>query len=113
MPIPEGYSPLPGSERPQVPGSTLIGAVERSESVAATLRLRPRADAPSEYDLEHWQRTPPHGRRFLSADEYMRSYGSSAEDVEAVTRWLTAKGLNILEADTGRRRILVEGPPPR
>lgn len=109
MPVPSEYRPLPGSERPLVSGSALIGPVERNESVAATLRLRPRPDSPAEHDLDHWQRTPPHRRQFLSADEYMRSYGSSVEDVETVTSWLTSKGLNILEADGGRRRIVVEG----
>ncbi len=109
MPVPNDYRALPGSERPQVSGSALIGPVERHESVTATLRLRPRRDAPAEHDLDYWQQTSPHKRRFLSADEYMRFYGSSVEDVEAVTRWLTSRDLNIREADAGRRRIVVEG----
>jgi len=68
MPVPSGYEPLPGSERPQLPGSTLIGPVDKTERVAVTLLLRVRPDAPPEPDFEHWENTPPGQRQFLSAD---------------------------------------------
>ncbi|MBV8813298.1 MAG: choice-of-anchor D domain-containing protein [Verrucomicrobia bacterium] len=109
MPTSDEYSPLPGSERPPVSGAVVIGPVERNELVSATLRLRPRPDAPAEPDLEHWQQAAAHGRRFLSVGEYMETYGSSVEEAETVSRWLTSKGLSIIETDAGRRRIVVEG----
>jgi hypothetical protein len=68
MPVPSGYEPLPGSERPQLLGSTLIGPVDKTERVAVTLLLRVRPDAPPEPDFEHWENTPPGQRQFLSAD---------------------------------------------
>ena len=77
MRIPSGYKPLPGSERPQVPGSVLIGPVDGAEHVGATIRLRPRPGAPADHDFDHWQNTPPGKRQFLSAEEYMRTYGSA------------------------------------
>jgi hypothetical protein len=77
MPGPSGYEPLPGSERPQLPGATLAGPVGRTERVAVTLLLRVRPDAPPEPGFEHWQDTPPGQREFLPAEEYMRTYGSS------------------------------------
>lgn len=39
IPGPSGYEPLSGSERPQLPGSTLVGPVGKSERVAVTLLL--------------------------------------------------------------------------
>ena len=77
--------------------------------MSVTLRLRPRPDAPAEPDLEHWQQIPSQGRRFLSVGEYMETYGSSVEEAETVSRWLTSKGLSIIETDSGRRRIVIEG----
>ncbi|MGA2551530.1 MAG: choice-of-anchor D domain-containing protein [Burkholderiaceae bacterium] len=110
MKMPPGYKPLPGSERPQVPGSSPLGPVEEKDHVAATLLLRPRPGSAEEHDLDHWQRTPPQQRQFLSAEEYMRQYGSAEEDVRAIEDFAKSKGLQILESDAGRRRVVVEGP---
>jgi Pro-kumamolisin, activation domain len=109
MPGPSGYEPLPGSERPQLPGSTLTGPVGRTERVAVTLLLRVRPDAPPEPDFEHWENTPPGQRQFLSAEEYMATYGSTEEDVRAVTEFLESRDLRVIEASAGRRRIVAEG----
>jgi kumamolisin len=109
MRTPSGYRPLPGSERPQDPGSTLIGPVERAERVVVTVLLRVRPDAPAEHDFEHWQDTPPGKRRFLSAEEYMQTHGSTEEDVKAVVDFLESKDLRVLDSSAGRRRIVAEG----
>jgi len=109
MPVPDGYESLPGSERPQLPGSTLVGPVERAERVAVTLLLRVRPDAPAEPGFEHWQDTPPGQRQFLSAEEYMRTYGSTEEDVRAVTDFLESRDLRVTDSSAGRRRIVAEG----
>jgi Pro-kumamolisin, activation domain len=109
MPGPSGYEPLPGSERPQLPGSVLTGPVGRTERVAVTLLLRVRPDAPPEPGFEHWQDTPPGQREFLSAEEYLRTYGSTEEDVRAVTEFLESRDLRVIEASAGRRRIVAEG----
>ncbi len=109
MPVPSDYEPLPGSERPQLPGSTLIGPVDKTERVAVTLLLRVRPDAPPEPDFEHWENTPPGQRQFLSAEEYMQTYGSTEEDVRAVTEFLESRDLRVIEASAGRRRIVAEG----
>ncbi|MBS0316429.1 MAG: choice-of-anchor D domain-containing protein [Proteobacteria bacterium] len=109
MRVPSGYKPLPGSERPQVPGSVLVGPVDGDEKMAVTVRLRPRRDAPREHDLEHWQRTAPGQRRFLSSDEYMQAHGAEQKEVDAVADYFKSKGLHVGVADAGRRRLVVEG----
>jgi hypothetical protein len=109
MRIPSGYKPLPGSERPLVSGSVLIAAVEPAEKVAATIRVRARPGAPADRDFDHWQKAPPGQRQFLSAEEYMRTRGSAASDVDAILDFLKSKGIHVLESDPGRRRIIVEG----
>ena len=109
MPKPSGYKPLPGSERPQVAGSTLVGPVEASESIAFTLLLRRRPGSPELNSFEHWQNTAPGKRRFLSVEEYTQTYGSGADDLEAVLDYLKSRGLRVIEADAGRQRIVAEG----
>jgi hypothetical protein len=113
VPAPTGYVPLPGSERPQIPGSVLLRRVGDEEHVAATIRLRPRPGAPAAHDFDHWQRTPSGKRQFFSAEEYKRIYGSAEDEVRAVVRFLTSTGLTVTESDAGRKRIVVEGTVAR
>jgi hypothetical protein len=109
MDVPQGYRPLPGSERPQVPNSHYLQDVKHTEHIGFTIRVRSRPGAPKEYDLDHWQNTPAHRRQFLSTEEHMRRHGAAAEDVEAIIAFLRPHDLRVIEADPGRRRIVVEG----
>jgi hypothetical protein len=109
MTISAGYRPLPGSERPQIPGSTLIGPVDATERVSVTLLLRQKPGSPDLPDLQHWQDTTPSKRRFLSADEFYESHGAAEDDVNAVVEYLSSHGLHVLDRHTGRRRIVAEG----
>jgi hypothetical protein len=113
VPVPAGYKPLPGSVRPPDPAATLVGRVEKSEPVAVTILLRSRPDAPPEPKLEDWQQTQPESRHFLSAEEWMLTYGASEEMVTAVVQFLESKGLRVLEHSAGRRRIVAEGDAAR
>ena len=107
--IPRGYRSLPGSERPQVPDSHYLEDLELAEPIGFTIRVRSRPGAPAEHDLDHWQNTPARRRHFLSAEEHMRRHGAAAEDVDAVVAFLRSHDLRVIEADPGRRRIVVEG----
>ncbi len=109
MAIAAGYRPLPGSERPQIPGSVLIGPVEDAERVTVTLLLRRKPGSPDLPDLQHWQDTPPDKRRFLTAEEYYERHGAAEDDVDAVLEYLNGKGLRVVDRHAGRRRIVVEG----
>jgi hypothetical protein len=109
MAIPPGYRPLPGSERPKIGRSTLVGPVEPAERVSVTLLLRQRPGSPALPDLEHWHNTPHAKRRFLSLDEYADIHGAAAEDLDAVLDYLTSKGLRVLDTHPGRGRIVAEG----
>jgi Pro-kumamolisin, activation domain len=101
--------PIAGSERPQAPGSTLLGPEDASTHVTVTLLLRQRPGNTEPPDLQHWQDTPPDRRQFLSADEFDELYGGAEEDVEAVVDYLNSKGLRILDKHAGQRRIVAEG----
>lgn len=110
MPTPRGYRPVPGSERPAVPGTESLGPVDDDATISITILLRPRPGSPDPYPLEHWQDTPPGRRSFLSVDDFIRSYGAADEDVQAVTEFLESGSLRVVESDPGRRRLVAEGP---
>ena len=109
MDTPQGYRPLPGSERPLIPESQFLEEVEHAERIGFTVRMRSRPGAPAEPDLDHWQTTPAHRRRFLSAEEHMHRHGAADDDVHAVVAFLRSHNLHVIEADAGRKRIVVEG----
>jgi hypothetical protein len=109
MAHPAGYRPLPGSERPQIAGSTLIERVDATERISVTLLLRRKPGSPDLPDLQHWQDTPPGKRKYLSVDEFYDRHGAADDDVDAVVEYLTSKGLEVLDKHAGRRRIVAQG----
>ncbi len=100
---------LPGSERPIVPGSTMLGPADAAERVRFSVLLRQRPDAPPMHDLDHWQNTSPEKRKHLSVDEFFQAHGGTEEDSEAVVDYLKSEGLHVISSDSNRRRIDVEG----
>ena len=109
MPSPAASKPIPGSERPQVKGSTLLGPVDAKERLTVTVVLRQKPGTPDPPDLQHWQDTPPEQRTFLSPEEFYERHGAAQEEVDAVVEYLTGAGLQVVEKHAGRRRVVVEG----
>jgi Pro-kumamolisin, activation domain/Protein of unknown function (DUF1573) len=100
---------IPGSERPPARNSRLIGPADEGDRVAFAVLLRSRPGSPELPSLEHWQRTPPAEREFLTVEEFMERHGAADEDLEAVLSFLTSADLRVLEPDAGRRRVVAEG----
>jgi len=100
---------LGGSERPRHPQARLIGPLGPNELVAVTLVVRPRPGSPPMPDLAHWQRTPPGKRRFLTPDEFAKTYGASQADLDTVGAFVAAHGMQVLDSHCGRRNVTVQG----
>jgi hypothetical protein len=109
MAIPPANQPIPGSARPPIPGSAPAGPVEPNERVKVTLLLRPKPGSREVPDLDHWQRTSPEKRQYLSAEEFGELHGAAQEEVDAVVEYLEARGLRIHTRHAGHRRIVAEG----
>jgi hypothetical protein len=101
--------PIPGSERPQAPGSRLLGPADITTHIAVTLLIRQKPGSPELPDLQHWQDTPPDKRQFLSPEESYEIFGATEKDADAVGDYLLSKGLRILEKHAGQRRLVAEG----
>jgi hypothetical protein len=109
MPRPTDTHPLPGSERPQIKGSTLLGPVAANEPVTVAVIVRQKPGSPEVPDLEYWENTPPDQRVYLSPEEFFERHGSAKEEVDRVADYLKDRGLRIVEHHAGRRRIVAEG----
>jgi Pro-kumamolisin, activation domain/Abnormal spindle-like microcephaly-assoc'd, ASPM-SPD-2-Hydin len=101
--------PLPGSERPQIKGSTLVGGVEAHESITVAVIVRQKPGSAEVPGLEYWQGTPPDKRVYLSQEEFFERHGAAKEEVDRVADYLKERGLQIVEQHAGRRRIVAEG----
>src|ERR1700742_3779291 len=109
MPRSNDSHALAGSERPQIKGSKLLGAVDADERLTVTVILRQKPGSPDVPDLQHWQDTTPEQRAYLSPEEFYERHGAAVEEVEAVAKALSTRGLQVLEQHAGRRRISVQG----
>ncbi len=99
--------PLEGSERPPARDAALLGPVPSGEELWASLVIRPRQDGSPLPDFADWQR--PGRAAFLSAEAFEQRHGASAEDLQAVTRFVTGRGMTVVESDAGRRSVIARG----
>ena len=101
-------TPLTGSERQPLPGATPIGAADPTERLEVTLLLR-RTDADGlktrVFKMAAGAATVDH----LDAAQFDTAYGAAAQDIAAVKTFADAHGLAIVQADAGRRTVILAG----
>jgi kumamolisin len=85
------------SRRTPLPHVEILGPADPAETVRVTLFLRRRAPL------------PPAGSVLLSREELRERYGADPAELEAVRAELEGRGLGIVYADAGSRRIQAEG----
>jgi hypothetical protein len=102
-------SALPGSERPRPSSHAHVKPLAEKEPVDFNLILRRKPGAPPFPDMGHWNATPLRERKFLSPEEYLRTYAAQQSDVDAVESFARFNGLTVLRSHTGRRTVSVQG----
>ena len=107
--LPEGYQRLEGSERRAAAGASLVGPADQAEALTVAITLRRMPGAPELPDEQYWADTPPAERTYLSRDTFADTYGASPDDVEAVTGFARANGLEIEETGLAQRIVRVSG----
>src|SRR5262249_58616905 len=107
--VPEGYQRLSGSERPRSSASRYHGPVDLTEQVSATLVVRRKPGSPPLPDHQHWDNTPLAQREFLFPQQYAEIYGASQADIDAVTSFVSSRGLTVLDSHAGRRTVTISG----
>jgi kumamolisin len=96
--IAQAPKPIPGSERKAMKGGRHIGAVPDSETVEASLYLRPQTPLPAA------------GTTRLSRADLVAKHGADPADIAKVKAYADLHGLTVAETDTARRRVLLTGP---
>ena len=109
MLLPQNYIKVGGSERSPRKGATLIGPADPNESVSLSIRVRRRPGSPPIPDMEHWSKTQPGQRKFISREDFASQYGAAQEDLDKVAGFATANGLMVGTASIPRRTVEVTG----
>ena len=97
------------TERPRLPRARLVGPADPSEAVQVTLSIRRNPAAPPLPDHEYWVDTPPGRRAFLTPEQFAARYGATEQDLNAVTTFASEHGLRVVEANSGRRSVVLSG----
>jgi kumamolisin len=92
---------VPGSERSEPPGATVVGDVAPDAIVSVTVVVRPRKPLPEPAQS---------GKAPLSRAEFAQRYGATPEDISAVERFASDAGLTVVVSDTARRSVQLSGP---
>src|SRR5271170_4664172 len=100
---------LPHSELKPAPGARALGNADPNETIRVMLCLRRRRDHPPPPDHAHWVATPPHRRKFLSPEEFAAKHGALPADLDAVTRFARAHGLEVVATSVPGRTVVLSG----
>ena len=94
---------LAGTEHQAVPDARPLGAVDPNESIEVSVLVRPKAPLES-IDERLARGAPP-----LSREEFAAQYGASERDLAAVEQFAQSHGLQVVEADSARRTVVLRG----
>jgi Pro-kumamolisin, activation domain len=100
---------LAHSELKPAAGARALGNADPDETLKVTLCLRHRPDHPAPPDHAHWVATPPLRRKFLSPEQFAAKHGALPADLDAVTRFARAAGLEVVATSVPGRTVVLSG----
>jgi kumamolisin len=108
-PLPDGYRPLPGSERRPVRDARRVDAADPDEALTVSVYVRRRPGAPPLAGQEHWMTTPPGHRQFLTWEEMAAVHGAAQADLDTVIQFGQSHGLTVTKTSAARRLVALSG----
>src|SRR5580658_1977116 len=98
---------IPGSERSEMPGATLLGPVPDDERLSASIAVRQRPDGPARAaELARAAQSP---EPYLSNEEFTAVYRADDADVAAVADFARAQGFAVESASSPLRTVRISG----
>jgi kumamolisin len=100
---------LKGSARTAFPGGRDIGPADPAQQIEVTLFLR-RGSAPGAFpSVAEMGATLPGQRKYLAREEFARSHGASAKDVQAIRTFAAQYGLSVVSENPASRMVKLSG----
>jgi kumamolisin len=107
MPTKKVSNPIAGSERALRAGSRLIGPCNPDERVEITMRVRSRG--PKLASANKIGALAPLKRRYLSREEFAKSYGAAPADLGKVTAFAAKNALEVVSVNPAERHVKLAG----
>ena len=108
-PLPDGYRPLPGSERRSARGAQRVNAADPDEVLTVSVYVRRPPGAPPLAEQEHWMMTAPGHRQFLTREEMAAVQGAAQADLDTVIQFGQSHGLTVTKTSAARRLVVLSG----
>ena len=101
-------NPLKGSERQPLPGATAVGQAAPNERLEVSILLRRRNLDALQSKLSSLTSRGA-ASEHLSRDEFEKQFGADSADLAAVGKFAATHGLSVVQADAGRRTVVLSG----
>jgi kumamolisin len=105
------YSKIRGSYRSSayLPGSHLVGDVDRTEYIEVTVSIRPKSLSELEARIYDMNNLLPIERRYLTLDELQSLHAPSPDELNKIESFAQSHGLVIVEANMLKRAVVLGG----
>jgi kumamolisin len=107
----ESNIPIPGSYRPAVPQSKLIGKSNYKAEIKVSIyaKQKPASAGETSPKLDELNNKLPGERQYLSGKDFNAVFGADPRDLEKIAGWAKANKLEVLDSSVPKRRVLVQG----
>ena len=104
------HVPLAGSERLPMPGAKPVGAADPDEQLQVTVLLKSNTTMEArESAVRTLTSQAPAQRKHLTRDEFAKTRGAAAADIEKVTEFAHQYRLTVVRSDAQRRSVILAG----
>lgn len=100
---------LKGSARKSLPGGKDVGPADPNQQIEVTVYLRRGSTGGKLPSIEQLGTQPPRQRKYVTREEFARSYGASASDIGKVRAFAVEYGLRIASENRANRTIKLTG----
>src|SRR5689334_13501577 len=100
---------LSGSHKDPLPDARPAGPVDPKELADVTVRLRAKPGSDVDRDLSALLAKPPAQRKFLSTEEFERTYGAADDDFDKVEEFGAEHRLSVVSRDAAHRVVVLRG----
>jgi kumamolisin len=104
-----GRVELKGSARQPLPGGQDVGPADPNQQIEVTVYLRRGSEGGEFPSIEQMGNRLPRDRKYLTREEFARSYGAAPADVEKVRAFAKEYGLKIASENRASRTIKLRG----
>jgi kumamolisin len=109
MTPPENRVPIKGSERKPLSGARILQATRPDERIEVMVKVRPRAPLANLDSSPALTSKLPKQRKYLSREEFEKSYGANPDDLDKITAFAKSHNLIVVDSSGARRSVLLSG----